>query len=224
VDQKNNHIKEDRQMSKRILFSVFAVAFFWSTTAVFAQEQAPAPSFKEGDTWQFNISRKGQIASSTDQNDGMYELSVAQGAVKLYDVNGGQKNEMPIQPDGPTQALLRLVGKSNQRPDLKFPLSAGQTWTYQYETRPAGLPRDQRRSVEVNVAGMEQVTTPTGSFKAYKLIKSESWSAGIAGSPTSTTSTFFYSPEARSIVKRVTENSNNPGITTVELIKFTPGN
>src|SRR5262245_17285090 len=102
-------LKEDIQMSKRILFSVFAAAIFWSTVIVLAQEQAPAPSFKDGDTWQFNISRKGQIASSTDQNDGMYELCVAQGAVKLYVVNGGQKNEIPIQADGPTQALLRLV-------------------------------------------------------------------------------------------------------------------
>ena len=28
-------------MSKRILFSVFAAALFWSTAIVFAQEQAP---------------------------------------------------------------------------------------------------------------------------------------------------------------------------------------
>ena len=70
----------------------------------------------------------------------MYELSVTQGVVKLYEVNGGQKNEIPIQPDGPTQGLLRLVGKSDQRPDLKFPLSVGQKWTYEYETRPAGPP------------------------------------------------------------------------------------
>src|SRR4029453_6222216 len=88
--------KEDRQMNKAFLFSIFAVAISWSTAVVFAQEQAPAPSFKEGDTWQFNISRKGQLTSSTEQNEGMYELSVTQGAVKLYDVNGGQKNEKPI--------------------------------------------------------------------------------------------------------------------------------
>jgi len=214
-------------MNKRIFSLGFALALFSSTAIVLAQDQAPAPSFKDGDTWQFNISRKGQIASSTDQNEGMYELSVTQGAVKLYDINGGQKNEMPIQPDGPTQALLRLVGKSNQRQDLKFPLSAGQKWTYQYETRPAGLPRDQRRSVEVNVAGMEQVTTPAGSFKAYKLIRSESWSTtgrgGGAGGGSSTT-TYFYSPETRSIVKLSIANENNPGTVEIELIKFTPGN
>jgi len=49
-------------MGKRILLSVFTAALFWSTAIVFAQEQAPAPVFKEGDTWQFNIARKGQIA------------------------------------------------------------------------------------------------------------------------------------------------------------------
>jgi hypothetical protein len=220
-------LKEDRQMSKRILFSVLAAALVWSTAIVLAQEQAPAPSFKEGDTWQFNISRKGQIASSTDQNDGMYELSVKQGAVKIYEVNGSQKNEIPIQPEGPSQELLRLVGKSDQRPDLKFPLSAGQKWNYEYQYRPTGSREDQRRSVEVNVAGMEQVNTPGGTFKAYKLIKTESWLAvGKRGGGASRggTTTFFYSPETRSIVKSSNANDNNPGTVETELIKFTPGN
>jgi hypothetical protein len=216
-------------MSKRILFSVFAAAIFWSTVIAFAQEQAPAPSFKEGDTWQFNFSRKGQIASSTEQNNGMYELSITQGVVKVYEVNGNQKNEIAIQPDGPTQGLLRLIRKSDQqeRPNVKFPLSVGEKWTYQYETTPPGLPRAQRRHVEVNVAGMEQVTIPAGSFKAYKLIRSESWSMtgryGGSGRGGSTT-TYFYSPETRSIVKSSTVNDNNPGTVEIELIKFTPGN
>jgi hypothetical protein len=216
-------------MNRRIVSCGFIAALFWSTAIVLAQEQAPAPVHKEGDTWQFNFSRKGQIASSTEQNDGMYELSITQGAVKIYEVNGNQKNEMAIQPDGSTQGLLRLIGKSDQqeRPNVKFPLSAGQKWTYQYETRPAGLPRDQRRSVEVNVAGMEQVTTPAGSFKAYKLIRSESWSStgrgGGGGRANTATTTYFYSPETRSIVKSSSVNDNNPGTVEIELIKSLQG-
>jgi hypothetical protein len=121
--------------------------------------------------------------------------------------------------------VLGAIGKKEQRPDLKFPLSVGQKWNYEIMVRPPGTRRDQRRSAEVTVVGQEQVTTPAGSFKAYKLVRSESWSStGMAGRGSSNTSNFFYSPETRSIVKRVTENSNNPGITTVELIKFTPGN
>jgi hypothetical protein len=206
-------------MRKRILFSVFAAALFWSTVIVFAQEQAAAPAYKDGDTWQFNFSRKGQVASSTEQNDGMYELSITQGMVKIYEANGSQKNEILIQPDGSSQGLLRLIGKSDQqdRPNLKFPLLAGQKWTYQYVTRPPNARRDQRRSVEVSVIGTEQVTTPAGAFKAYRLIRSDSWSTG------SITTTYFYSPETRSIVKSSSVNDNNPGTVEIELIKFTPG-
>ena len=140
-------------MNKQILFYVFAAALFWSTAVVFTQEQAPAPSFKEGDTWQFNITRKGQIASSTEQNEGMYELSVTQGAVKLYALNGGQKTEIQIQPEGPTQALLFLVGKSEQQPGLRFPLSVGQKWTYQYQTRP-------------EISARERECSPTGHWRS----------------------------------------------------------
>jgi hypothetical protein len=213
-------------MAKPILLVVFATAIFWST-ALLAQEQAPAPSFKEGDTWQFNISRKEQFATSTEQNEGLYELSIRQGAVRIYQIEGSQKNEMTVQPDGPMQALLRLIGKSDQRPDLKFPLSVGQKWTYGYQTRFPNTRQDQRRSAEVNVTGIDQVTVPAGSFKTYKLIKSESWSIGgtrAAGTTNSTTSTYFYSPETRSIVKASTMVEKNPGTIETELIKFTPGN
>jgi hypothetical protein len=211
-------------MAKPILLSVLAVALSWSTAVVFAQEQAPAPTFKEGDTWQFNITRKGQIASSTEQNEGIYELSVTQGVVKLYQLNSGQRNEIPIQPDGPTQELASLVGKSDQRPDLKFPLSVGQKWTYGYVTRPANSKQAQKWSAEVNVVGMEQVTTAAGSFKAYKLISSKSWPGGLRGTRGGNTVTYFYSPETRSIVKSSSVSDTNPGTVETELIKFTPGN
>jgi hypothetical protein len=211
-------------MAKPILLSVLAAAIFWSTAILFAQEQAPAPSLKEGDTWQFNTIPKRQLGKSTDQNEGIYELTVTQGVVKIYDVNGGQKNERSVQPDGPTQILLTLVGKSDQRQDLKFPLSVGQKWTYKYQTRLLGDKFNQRRSAEVDVVGMEQVTTPAGSFKAYKLIKNESASSGSrVGGTSNVTTTYFYSPETRSIVKSFRVVDNNPGTVETELIKFTPG-
>jgi hypothetical protein len=99
-------------MTKTILFSVFVAVIFWSTAILFAQEQTPAPVHKEGDTWQFSIFRKGQIGTSTELNEGMYEVSVTQGVVKLYQVDGGQKIEKTIVPDGPTETFVRLIGKS----------------------------------------------------------------------------------------------------------------
>jgi hypothetical protein len=217
--------KEEVAMAKRIIIVALVTAVFSSAVMLFAQEQTPAPLFKEGDTWRFNISRKEQVATSTEQIDGLYELVFNQAAVKIYQIDGSQKTEIPIKPDGPTQLLLRLLGKSDQRPDLKFPLSKGQKWTYEFVTRNPGSKFDQRRSSEVNVTGTEQVTTPAGSFKAYKLIKTESWTVGSKrGSSNSSTSTYFYSPETRSIVKSSSELENSPGTTEVELINFTSGN
>jgi hypothetical protein len=46
--------------------------------------------------------------------------------VKLYEIDGGKKNEKPIQPDGPTPIFLRLIGKSDEQPIVSFPLSVGQ--------------------------------------------------------------------------------------------------
>jgi hypothetical protein len=194
---------------------------------LFLQEQAAAPSFKEGDTWQFNITHTNSVASSTGYL--VHELTFTQSNVKLFQIGGSQKNEIAIKPDGDTQMLLTVLGKSTQLLDLKFPLSVGQKWSYDYETRLPGLPRDQRRSVEVNVTGMEQVTTAAGSFKAYKLVRSASWSTTGprggrgGGSTNSSTTTYFYSPETRSIVKSSNANDKNPEIVEIELIKFTSG-
>jgi hypothetical protein len=94
--------------------SVLVAAIFWSHATLSAQEQAPAPVHKDGDTWQFNTSRKGQIGTSTELNEGMYEVSVTQGVLKLYEVKGGKKNEKPIDPDGPTQTfVIRQIIESN---------------------------------------------------------------------------------------------------------------
>jgi len=117
--------------------------------------------------------------------------------------------------------LLSLVGKSDQRPDLKFPLSSGQKWIYQYVIRLRDGKFDLRGSAEVNVAGTEEVTTPAGSFKVYKLIKTESWTVGSKyGTGNSATTTYFYSPETRSIVKSSSAAENSALTVETELIKF----
>ena len=214
-------------MKNLLRFSfLVALALFCSIATVFAQEQAPAPSFKEGDTWQFNVVRKNTVASSTEVADGTYELTFLQGNVKLYEVSGNQKTELPIAPDGATQELLSLVGKSPQLQDVKFPLSVGQKWPFDYQTRPAGARADQRRSAEVVVTGMEQVTAPAGAFKVYKLVRSMLWTGGGGRSTVINTGTitFFYSPETRSVVKSSTASETSSATSETELIKFTPGN
>jgi hypothetical protein len=196
-----------------------------TTTAILAQDQAPAPSYKDGDSWQFNVKPEGQQVSSSERFVGIFELVYSQGQLKVFEVNGDRKTELDIKAEGPGSGLANNVGYNEQRPSLKFPLSVGQKWKYEYVNRPAGARQDQKRSVEVTVSGIEQVTTPAGSFKAYKLVRKEEWqAAGKQVKWRSSSITYFYSPDTRSVVKSSTVSDSGPGSSNSELIKFTPGN
>jgi hypothetical protein len=70
---------------------------------------------------------------------------------------------------------------------------------------------------------MEQVSTPVGSYKAYKLVKTQTWTTGPRGGQGGNTRTYFYSPDAKSVVKSSTVNNNSSATVQGELIKFTPG-
>ena len=64
----------------------------------------------------------------------------------------------------------------------------------------------------MNVPGVEQVITPAGSFKAYKLVMDQSWTVPEGEERARTLrqyDTYFYSPETRSIVKRITDGERD---------------
>jgi hypothetical protein len=205
-------------------FFVAALLLFCGVMTLPAQDQTPAPSLKDGDTWQFKLTREGQITSSTERLGGTYELVFSQGQLKVYEIDGTQKTEVDIKSEGPGSGLPSLIGINQDRPALKFPLSVGNKWTYEYVNRPAGAKQDQKRSVEVTVTGLETVTTTAGSFQAYKLVRKEQWlGAGRNAKWNGSTTTYFYSPETRSVVKSRSESDSGPGTSGNELIKFTPG-
>ena len=80
-----------------------------------------------------------------------------------------------------------------------------------------------RKTVEINVPGIEQTTTAAGTFKAYKLVVDESWSGtGRLAQRRYISSTYFYSPETKSVIKE-SDQSYDGSKLEMELIKFTPG-
>ena len=73
-------------ISRLYFYSYLMVALFFSMTSVaFGQAQAPAPAFKEGDTWQLKFEQQGQQQgrTSTDQLEGIFEIKFTQGGFKL---------------------------------------------------------------------------------------------------------------------------------------------
>ena len=78
-------------MLKKLSLTLSLAVIIWLVTAPFAHAQAPAPVFKEGDTWQLKFAPKGQQGTSTDALDGIFEIKFIQDGFKLYEVEGGGK-------------------------------------------------------------------------------------------------------------------------------------
>jgi hypothetical protein len=120
-------------MRKITMAIVLALPFVFNALA---QEQAPSPSFREGDSWQFAVREWDWISSRTDALGGIYELRYSQGEIKIYEVTGEQKTEHP-----PTDPLLTLLGLSKDpryQQDFRFPLSVGMKWNHRYWGGAAG--------------------------------------------------------------------------------------
>jgi len=211
-------------MKTRVWFLLLVTALTVCTALSFAQEQAPAPVFKDGDTWKFNRIVKGR-ASSSERFTGTYDLVFSQGQIKVYEINDDKRTEMDVKSEGPGSGLLSLIGIVEERPILKFPLSVGQKWNYEFLNRPAGAREESKYFVEIAVTGIEEVTTRAGSFKAFKLIRNQQRrAAGRQVRWISTTTTYFYSSETKSIVKLISVSDEGSASQETELLKYTPGN
>jgi hypothetical protein len=192
---------------------MFSFVLLLSSVCAFSQDEAPTPAFNDGDYWEFRIATKNVASSTKYLEDGVYELAYSQEKVKIFTIRGGQKTEFDENEEG----LLGLLGMSRNRANLKFPLSVGQKWNYDYKYQPGGS-TPQNRSVEVNVVAIEQINTPAGIFRAFRLSSEENWLRKGSRSSGFSKSIYFYSPQTKSIVNL---NEEQEGLTkSIQLIKF----
>ena len=66
---------------------------------VFAQEQAPKPTYKDGDFWHYRVSEDITNRSTTAALNGTYELRYTEGKVKAFLLSGSDKEEINVGPD-----------------------------------------------------------------------------------------------------------------------------
>lgn len=103
---------------------------------------------------------------------------------------------------------------------LNFPLRTGKRWNYQSAWRFKAKGSSGTLAVDVEVVARERVAVPAGEFDAYKLL-ARGRLGGMSPSNTfyagETTTTYWYAPAARAIVKSI---HHNPylGTTIVELV------
>jgi len=169
--------------------------------AAIAQDQAPAPTYRGGDTWQFTGIETGQSQSSTKALNGEFKVTF-KGAGDIRVVPIGQQKSAFKQS---VNELRRMLGITDDEKFLEFPLTVNKKWTSEFrgELR-GGVTVDVH--AEMVVSGYEEVTTGAGTFKAYKIERYETSAGGGTGQRAASHRrqvdyVYYYSPETRSIVK-----------------------
>ena len=197
----------------------FAIVFLLATSGL-AQGQTKRPPYLEGQFWQFRLKEWDATAyNSARLVSGIYEISYSQNQLKAFYVNPGEEREEL----NPVPLLLRqLLGRDR---DFSVPLTVGKKWSYEYKvliTLPIPCSpcfRFLRRAVEINVVGLENVTTEAGTFEAFKLVKEDKPKTSSRRRVT----TYSFSRVTGSVVKMLYDASMGTGIgmkREIELIKY----
>lgn len=174
---------------------------------------AEQPDVKVGDQWQFVVYYG---VPSTKPNRAWVITSVAPSGI------AGTENGEPLVLTPDLNVLESPRERYSNPKALSFPLEVGKRWRYttDWVFKPKGS--NGSSITDVVVIGHEKVTVPAGEFNAFKLVAKGSLSgvspinsqyAGVV------TTTYWYAPAARAVVKSVTHNPYL-GMSTVELVEF----
>jgi len=203
-------------MRKILFLAVIVVSALSTQSRVFSQEEAAKPAYKNGETWLFTVKEGGSTGSTSNPLNGTYELSIVDSKLKIATLNGSQKEELDPRP----ASLVNLLTFGS---NLNFPLTVGKQWDRHYKIPYYGSRKEISRKITYEVKGIEQVTTAAGTFRAFKLESDDR-----AGPRDYWVTTYWYSPETKSIVKSQfdsTAGGQETGLKRdIELIKFTPMN
>ena len=176
-----------------------------------AGQVAERPVVKPGDAWDFvqyysvpskEPNRRWRIRAVTD--------------TRIH----GTENGEPLVLTPELNVLASPRGTDSRPGALAFPLAAGRKWRYTTDWRFSATGSSGTADVSVEVVAYERILVPAGEFDAFKLV-ARSMTRGLSpkGSriEAEITSTYWYAPAARAVVRSVTHNPYI-GVSTVELV------
>ena len=159
-----------------------------------------APAYKNGDQWTY------QIVRSTGNNE----------QIQISYRNGKFEHDNQNIFDG--AIWVNVYRADTDLEPLSFPLSSGKSWSYRYRaTSPAGRTIWREAAVKVIGPTAQPITTKAGKFKVIEIERME-----ILGAAQRKT-TYFYSPDARCVVKLLANNITRNERYEMELVKYSSG-
>jgi hypothetical protein len=204
-------------MRKTIFSLITTIIFLVVTLRVYGQDRVEAPTYQDGECWQFNVTERDFIGQGSNALGGLYEICNQEGKFKVFEFSNSQKTPFSAGA-APLLAMLNQ-GTYQGGKHLEFPLYVGSKWNFEYKTRLIGARTDMRRLAEVKVVGIEDVVTSAGKCRAFKITREDS----TGGPRSGWLFTYFYCPDTKSIVKAMFDFSigtGSGGKREIELVKF----
>jgi hypothetical protein len=191
---------------------VLALAAFASPAMA---QRAEQPTLKVGDRWQFV--EYYTVASTVPNRD--WAITSASSA-RIEATENGE----PLTLTADLNVLESPRNKYSNPRTLSFPLEIGKKWRFTTDWLFKVTGSKGTADIDVEVVGYERVAVAGGAYDAFKLVSK----ASMQGMSTKNsriegdvTSTYWYAPAARAIVKSITHNPY-VGVITVELVKAEP--
>jgi len=192
-----------------------ALALLLAAPAALAQP-SPRPDIRVGDQWQFAVY---DSVPTRVPNRTWIVTAVTPTGIEATE------NGAPLRLT-PELNVLDSPRQSETNPGLlRFPLEVGQRWNYdsQWTFKPKNSTGTIAMAVEVQAR--ERVSVPAGEFDAFRLFahgKLGGTSPANSVYASETTTTYWYAPAARAIVK-LTHHNPYIGRTHVELVSVRRG-
>ena len=182
----------------------------------------PAPAPRVGDRWLFET----RLAHKPSGIRLLHELERADAAGYVARVRGAAA-DAPVLRQGFDRAMNRLWREVEPGEAIhyapafalfRFPMHAGLRWTVDVQQRQDGFPGVNRVNIAANVIGPETVTTPGGSFEAWRIEAEHR--AGDARIET----VYWYSPQVHRSVRGEEHTETPRGRSTLiyELLEWLP--
>lgn len=183
-----------------IVFAALALAVGSPRPSGLAQEvpgkraELAAPDYNGGGAWTYHVVH--QMLSGGYRSDllsGDFEITMQNGKRGIVQLGGG--NALASEDAYRLQAMVVAPVDREVAPYFSFPLWIGKHWSGSQLT----LPDRKWRPVHMNVTGMETITTPAGSFSAYRIERSAILLVRAINYYDN--EVYYYSPDTKSVVR-----------------------
>ena len=186
-------------MKKRGWLCLVFILVLW-VGAAWTQEKVEAPVWNIGDQWTFKrVDGQTFFQEVVDVKEDLFIVKVG----GERDLSAYDKKTLNIKYII-EESGRQLKSTSNRRRLFDFPISVGKKWVDTTTAVPVGGRTEVTYVNEFKIEGVEEVTTPAGTFKAYKIYYNQkNMASGNTGWVL-----YWYASDAKMWVKREAEKTD----------------